>query len=79
MSSLLSSNIGGNIDEGLCSASFCETTFKNTIDIPTSMAKARNDANTFKFKIEIVLSLVYRIIKYLFKFQEFLYLHLFLN
>ena len=53
MPSLLSSNVGGSVDDGLCSKSFCANTFSNGVGIPTIMVKTRNDVNSIKFKIEI--------------------------
>ena len=41
-------------------------TFSNTVSIPLIIAKAIKDVNTIKFKIEIIIPLVYPIIYYIF-------------
>ncbi len=60
--SSLSSNVGGNGDDGLCFASSCSNTFSNTVGIPEIIANTIKDVWTIKFKNEIILSLVYQII-----------------
>jgi hypothetical protein len=41
-------------------------TFSNTVDIPEIIANTIKDVYTIKFKSEIIISLIYRIIYYLF-------------
>jgi hypothetical protein len=41
---------------------FCANIFSNAVGIPTIIAKVRNDVNTIKLKVEIILFLVYQIV-----------------
>ena len=41
---------------------FCANIFSNAVSIPTIIAKVRNDVNTIKLKVEIILFLVYQIV-----------------
>jgi hypothetical protein len=41
---------------------FCANIFSNAVGIPTIIAKVRNDVNTLKLKVEIILFLIYQIV-----------------